>query len=151
MPLHQDEQGFLRRVLLDHEEAVALCSDLFEISQVWDDLVDRDRPVDDETINRAFWRALVEVPSNPFYQRHFTTLQPLVQASIIDWLDANTLQAEGGEKRAAAYVLRDSVGALVIHCARIIGGYDYMREVSAEIRRAVYSEEALKTFMETAE
>lgn len=144
MPLTDNESEFLDRVLLGNRDAVEFCEDLFAISQLWDDLVDGDKAVESETINAAFWCALVDLPNNPFYQMHFGTLQPLVQAAIVDWLDANDLEHGNYEARAAAYVLRDSVGAIVIHCARILGGYAHMRRISMEVRRALYDEALVK-------
>lgn len=140
MPLTENEPQFLDRVLLGHRPAVAFCQQLGAISQIWDDLVDGDKEVSSDEINAAFWRALVEVPANPFYQQHFTHLQPLIQAAITDWLDANELERGSTHEQQVAWVLRDSVGAIVVHCAYLVGGYAHMREVSLEIRRALYDE-----------
>lgn len=140
MPRNNEAQ-FLHEVLLGRKDAVEFCQLIFRISQTWDDLIDGDRRVAPEDINRAFWMAIVEVPANPFYRRHFAYLHPLLAGYITDWLDANELQlTDGDHGRNIAFVLRDSVGALVSQAAYLIGGYEYLRKVSPDIRRHIFED-----------
>jgi len=145
--LTADENAFIHRVLKGDELAIAFCKDLFQVSQVWDDLYDRDKPVDRDVLNATFWTVMVSIPSNPFYQRHFDVLNPLLQVAMVDWMDSNKLASGEVEHRVAAYVLRDSVSTILIHCARLVGGYNWMREISIEVREALY-DEPLRDFME---
>lgn len=120
--------------------AVKFCEDLFRISQIWDDLIDRDREVPNTFINQMMWKALVDVPQNPFYYNNATSLSKIIELHIIDWFDANELEQGSDHDKNMAFVLRDSIGTIVIHCAKIIGGYDWMRSISTEVRRYVYDE-----------
>lgn len=138
--LSNDQAAFLSRVLQGDMAAVAFCETLFHISQVWDDLVDRDRDVPREEVDAAFWNALIAIPNNPFYMQHAAVLQPLMQAAIVDWMDATTLERGTPRERTVSYVLRDSLSAIVIHCARLIGGYEWMRSISPDVRRELYDE-----------
>jgi len=138
--LTKNEPEFLNHVLLDDQAAVAFCSVLFGISQTWDDLVDRDKPVSDGDINKMMWEALITLPGNSFYQTHYGELSVLMQSAIVDWMDSNELEHGSDHNKLVAYVLRDSVTTILIHCARIVGGYEWMREVSVEIRDAIYDE-----------
>ena len=135
--LSSDQREFLLRALQGNIPAVAFCETLFSISQAWDDIVDQDKEYD---VNKMMWEALVTLPNNPFYREHFDILNPFVQIAIVDWLDSNELCKGNVEQKAAAYVLRDTLTTIVIHCARLIGGYDWMMEISMEVRRELYNE-----------
>ena len=139
-PPFEEWEHLLDYALSGHRQAIAFCLDLFAISQTWDDIVDGDRSPTEEELYASFWKAMVDVPRNLFYQEHFTTLSPMVQAALQDWMDANDLEHGNDNQKAAAYVLRDSVTRIVITCARIIGGYEWMREVSHVVSYALYDE-----------
>lgn len=136
-----DEQtALLNHALLGNAAAINFCEAVFGISQVWDDLIDRDVVVDNETINMVFWDALITLPNNPFYRAHILTLTPLLQAAIVDWMDANTLEGHGIHQKQCAFVLRDSLVGIVIHCAFLVGGWEHMRAISVEVRSTLYDE-----------
>jgi len=48
-----------------------------DLLHTWDDLVDKDKPVSEIEINRAFLTALVYLPANPFYRS--------IQDAILPW------------------------------------------------------------------
>ena len=143
----ENQNQLLDRVLMGNQAAISFCEEFFGLTQIWDDLYDGDNYVEPETINEAFWVALISLPNNPFYQQHFGYLNTIIQSAIMDWLDSNKLVDGTHEHKCAAYVLRDSASNLVIHCAYLIGGYDWMREISIDVRRALY-DEPLNKFME---
>ncbi len=135
------EAAFLRRVLKDDPGAVAFCLTVARVSQTLDDLIDRDKPVTDDQIIATFWDALFTLPSNPFYQRHFGTLNPAMRSVLIEWLDATALERSGDDHgRNVAFALRDTMATLVIQVALLVGGYDWMRQVSVPIRRHAHDE-----------
>lgn len=147
MPMTKQKE-LLERVLLGDRAAISFCETLFSISQTWDDVVDRDKGLTDFEVNGMMWEALITLPNNPFYQQYFDILNPIMQAAIIDWMDSNKLiQSDEHEQKVAAYVLRDSLTNIVIHCARLVGGFDWMAEVSMDIREALY-DEPLTKFLE---
>jgi hypothetical protein len=134
------EPELLRHALKGNVEAVNLCLTLFSVSQTWDDLTDGDKEVAPEAINAAFWNCLVALPSNKFYQLHEKTLGPLVQAAIVDWLTANDLEKGSEHDRTISFVLRDQLTGLVVQCALLIGGYEWMRTVAPDVRRYFHDE-----------
>ena len=140
MPMTRQKE-LLNRVLLGNIPAIAFCETLFSISQIWDDVVDRDKPLTEFEVNGMMWEALITLPNNPFYQQYFDILNPIMQSAIVDWMDSNKLvRNDNDEHRVAAYVLRDSLTNIVIHCARLVGGFDWMMEISMDVREALYSE-----------
>ncbi|HNR51814.1 MAG TPA: hypothetical protein PKI80_09545 [Deltaproteobacteria bacterium] len=140
------EHEMISRVLMGNGDAIRMANELFFISQVWDDLVDKDKPVDAATINRMMWVALVDLPLNPFYQLNFCALHPIIRASIIDWMVATDFENKIGLEDelpvdpSVPYVLRDSISAILCHMAYLVGGYDWMVQVSPEIRAWVHDE-----------
>lgn len=115
--------------------------DIGQIAEVWDDLVDRDKPVDDDTINDLFVRLMFELPTNPFYAANAAYLRPLLMAGVNAWLDSTVLEKEGTPWATTwAYALRDWYMELVPACAFLIGGFEHMRRVSLEARRFFQAE-----------
>lgn len=141
-----NERDFLLKVLKSHAAAISFCELVFAISQTWDDLIDGDVEVTKEQVNDAFFRAVIELPANPFYQAHFAMLHPLLQAAIYDWLTANELERGSAHDKTLAFVLRDSLTAVVTQCAAIIGGHQWAIAAAPEIRR-YFQDETLQQFV----
>ncbi|MGP3789760.1 hypothetical protein [Pseudomonas sp. B392_1p] len=136
-----NERAFLQRVLKDHGPAILYCETLFRISQTLDDLIDGDKPISGDDVYRAFWEALIELPSNPFYRQNEPFLRPLMAAAMQDWRDSVSLERAGDHHgRTLAFVLRDQLTGLVVQCAGIVGGFDWMQEIGGEVRRYFHDE-----------
>ena len=142
-----NERAFLQRVLQGQAAPILFCEALFRISQTLDDLIDGDKPVTGDAVYRAFWEALVDLPGNPFYRQHESALRPLMAAALQDWRDSVTLERAGDHHgRTLAFVLRDQLTGVVVQCAGIVGGFEWMQQVSAEIRRH-FHEDALVDYL----
>jgi len=135
----------VNRWLLDNDEAHKFCVLIWDMSHIWDDLIDKDVPVTDSQINEAFITALIHIPRNSFYQQHIQELLPIMQNSIYEWLDANAIEAKG--KSEIAYVIRSSIGMIVLTCARLIGGDTWARSISLEIRNELYGNEDYQQYL----
>ncbi len=120
--------------------AARFCEHIFHISQIWDDLIDQDRDVHPQDINRIMWIALLEVPANPFFQKYANDLIPVMRQYIIDWLDANELEKGNSHDISVAYVLRDSASQLLTQCAYLVGGTAWVNQISLAIRRRIHDE-----------
>lgn len=140
MPNPTDENRFLSTVLRENESAVLYVRMLGEITQTIDDLYDQDKDVDPDEIGRVFWQCLVAMPCNAFYQEHFVVLQPQFQLAYFDWLNANELERGSEHDQTLSFVLRDNLVGLVVTCARLIGGYEYAKQVGPAIRRYFHDE-----------
>ena len=129
-------------------DAVLLILTLFRVFHVWDDLVDGDKEVTEADINDAFWLVFNNLPSNPFYQRYYNALQPLIIQGIQDWKVANVFErSHDRHRQTIAFTLRCSVLNIIHHCALIIGGVDWADQVGPEIR--LYGQEhKLKDYLE---
>uniref|UniRef100_A0A6M3LJC3 Uncharacterized protein n=1 Tax=viral metagenome TaxID=1070528 RepID=A0A6M3LJC3_9ZZZZ len=138
----------IHKALQGNKDAIEFINHLSFIARAWDDIIDKDKGIDDDRINRAFWIALVEIPQNPFYQQYLFQLTPLLRDYINSWLDANNMeQGASDNNKHVAFVLRDLIGNIVMQCAYLIGGYDWMRTVSPWVRSFQF-EEKFDQYME---
>lgn len=138
------EREKLNGWLLGNQPAVEFVSLILRMSHIWDDLVDedwadKDPDVSRETLHSLLWQAIIVLPSNPFYQAHFPTLNAGLQRCILDWLVANDLERDKTHPQVS-YVLRDSVSLLVVHVAMLVGGLDHARVVARELVETVFTE-----------
>lgn len=122
-----EQQRIAIREALNHDQAaVSFIEAFFFVCDVWDDLIDKDKPVTDHNINAAFWACLIGLPRNPFYAKYKFELEPVMAAAIQNWHAANSLErSDSITLRRAANVLRNRVFDLVMVCARLIGGIDH--------------------------
>lgn len=116
-------------------EAVEFLLLLSEITELWDDLIDRDKPVYDHQINAVFTKALVVLPQHPFYRKHTAYLSPLIMQAINAWMTANTFQKGTKSERALAYTLRNVDIMIAEAIVYLTCGWQRMREVSPELWR----------------
>ena len=134
-----NESQLLQFWLKDHPDAIHLANCFSVISQTWDDLIDRDKPVSGDQISQMMMMALVEIPQNPFYQQHYQQLQPMVEHCLMTWMDANTLEKTGNERDLqVSYIIRSVTTDLLIHLAGLVGGRLWRRKAALAIRQAVY-------------
>lgn len=119
--------------LKGHREAIALVLMVHDIVEIWDDLIDQDKPISPDDINRVFRTALIELPRNRFYQDHFAELNTLIESAIFDWHTANQFE-KNREHLETAFGLRCTIQSVTVICARIVGGNVWAQGVSNEIR-----------------
>ena len=103
-----------------NEYAVQLSVDLWNVMQVWDDLIDDKDEVTDDNIHDAFGRLIYQIPTNPFYAEHAHELAPLLHSTMLQWRVANVFendQKEGDLHKA--WMLRDGVYQLFVYIASL--------------------------------
>lgn len=131
----------IRTVSRNDPAAVEFLTAVVDIAHLWDDLVDRDKDVPVDVINRAFVSALVTLPRNPFYARHFDLLNPILVSAIGNWQIANEFEAgESESDLRIAFILRSSYANLLTQVAFIVGGLDWVRAVGPDVRRFTHAE-----------
>ena len=145
-----NQNQFLYDVLRGNESAVIFCQRLFSISQIVDDLYDGDNEIDREDIKRMIWYSLVELPSNAFYRENFFVLQPLIRMALTDWIDSTVLEQGELHDKTIAFVLRDALNSVVSQCIYLVGGYEWMVQVSPAVRR-FFHDETLSDYLNESE
>jgi hypothetical protein len=135
------------RWFLGNPGAVRACLDLLEVSHLWDDVVDQDKPVDPETANRAMRKAMIDLPSNPFWSANLGMLTPVMQLAYMQWRAANELEKSVvTADLQKAYMLRASLYSVFHYVAALCGGIDHADKIGPEIYR-LYGE-TFDTFRE---
>lgn len=101
---------------------------LFEISQVADDIADKDIEPSPENIGKVLHWAMVDIPLNPFYVAHSNLLVPLFSTSLAIWSNADKWQEKG-----FGFVYREILEQVITMTAFIVGGYDHAQMVANEV------------------
>lgn len=131
-----EEYHFLRNVLLDNTSAIEFCRTLCRIAQTLDDIIDADRSLSGSRVISAFWQAMIELPANPFYREHEPFLRPLIAMAIQDWRDSVVLERSNSHhNKTLAFVMRDQLAGVIIQCAYLVGGEQWMEKNGPAIRQ----------------
>lgn len=139
-PVERTAEAFLP-LMLGNAAAAKFLADMVGVLHLWDDLIDRDKPVEAETINRWFFTMLVDLPRNEFYAANFQHLNSILVNAITNWHVANKMEREGGEyELRIAYIIRSAYCDLVTQCAMLVGGLDYARQVGYMNRLSTHKE-----------
>lgn len=117
------------------QSAVDFIIAISSISELWDDLTDKDKTLTQEEINQVFWNALVTLPCNDFFNTHKTFLMPLILQSINAWHDSVELEAGTENDRAYALTLRLLALQIAPMIVFIKKGFAESRKVSVEMWR----------------
>lgn len=134
---------WLRRNLVESFQlplsAVEWLCQLFDAIQVFDDLTDKDREVNQNEINALIWSTLVSLPQNPFYQAHSAVLGPLIATSIMKWHGANKVESEN-KPGPAAFAWRAGFYDIVLMVVALVHGHQ-MASANAHKVIALYGED----------
>ena len=133
------QRNMIHHWLRGDSDAIDLVNIFINISQTWDDLYDGDRCVSQTSVNHMMVSALVHLPRNRFYRRHFPDLQPVIEHCLHNWLDANWLEADGNVRDLqVSYILRSVTTDLIIHVAYLVGGSAWRMQAANDIRTKIY-------------
>jgi DNA-binding FadR family transcriptional regulator len=130
----------LVRALRGNADAIRFVQALTTVYDVWDDLTDGD-PATPQQVDQAFYLALIDIPTNPFFQTHRGVLQPLIVTGMLGWWSANDLERLQSERaRRVAYVSRCDPADVIAMCAALVGGMDWARACMPEVKLFINSE-----------
>jgi hypothetical protein len=119
-------------------DALNLFHHLVELIHIWDDLIDKDKPVSDEQINKAFLIALVYMPSNPFYRVIQHQILPMWVMSAAAFEVANKFEKEKDEHGIEiAHNLRYAAGHVVAYMSIVCLGHEAAKEFLPEIWKTI--------------
>jgi hypothetical protein len=121
------------------EYATRFVNDFLHVVAIYDDLIDKDKPVPDDDIHRAMYSAFFAIPRNPFYMANFAVLNPLMENAVRNWQLANELekQQQDGDLHIS-FVVRSSYVDLLCACVQIERGQDMATFL--QIRRFIHDE-----------
>lgn len=124
----------LRDIFKQNEDAIQLVLMVREISHTWDDLIDKDKPVSEAQIHRAFWLALVGLRTNNFYRQFESALLPVMETGILNFVASVELERWPGRSRELAHTARYAAGDIALVITRLIGGLDWAMQHAPELK-----------------
>lgn len=125
--------------------AIELSFMLLDVMHIWDDLVDRDKPVVEDDINRAFFMSLQMIPTHPLWNVGLSTMLTSV---YLRWHTATHIErdkAATDNDLAKAWMLRAGVFDLFELLCQQLFGLAWAEDCGPAIR--AYYGEPLKAFI----
>jgi|TARA_A100001518_G_C1195430_1_gene40000 hypothetical protein len=104
--------------------------------RIIDNLYDQDYPPTNEELMDVSKLLFSVIPSNPFYQEHIKTLQPVASMAWEAWEQSNELCKMTCTDRIYAHVFRDQINYMNELVALLTQGYEKMVEVRKELEHS---------------
>jgi hypothetical protein len=137
------DREFMLYAFKGNQAAVDYVLMVARVADVWDNLIDKDVPVSNESINDAFWLLAVEIPRNAFYRAYLDEFLPVMTTGILNWMTATAIERESHapsenhkDTRALeiAHVIRYSIADVGLLAACLCGGQKWAAQVGPELR-----------------
>lgn len=147
-PMSEDAvRAEVARLCGGNQDAVNLIYGFWNQCEIWDDLVDQDKPVSGDQVNDLILWALFDIQHNAVYQAA-PALHVLLRVTIANWLTSNKLAAGNRDERATAYTLRCSPYDFFVGVVLIVSGPRMADEASLFFRSL--GSESLETYLAEA-
>lgn len=116
-------------------QAFAYLENVMNAAELWDDLIDRDKPISYEAINLTLFSLMVGLPGNEFFVAHRGYLIPVMITAINAWMDATELERSPVRRlRQSAWWLKQMGVEIYGAVAYLTGGFNHMRSISRRAR-----------------
>jgi len=135
--LSQEEKAAMLPLFKGSRAALEIIDILISITHIWDDLIDKDKPVTDAEINSVFYNALVTLPRNPLFQMNQERFVTTLENAIFDWMTSCKMETCTMQNLRAAWVLRTSLSNITVQLAQIVGGFEHAQAVSDQIKNGI--------------
>lgn len=135
----EDRDRVILNWLGGNKDAFDLLFILNDASEMWDDLIDKDKEVKEDMIHHVFTELIMKLPNNPFFIQHRAYLVPLLFSAIVSWRTANVLEKGSRSERALSYTLRSVDLQILLGMIHIIKGHAAAIALSPEIWRTFVS------------
>lgn len=112
-----------------------------DLAHIWDDLVDKDKDVDENKINHAFLCCLVYLQANPFYAAIQDKVLPMWITVVSAYDTANQFEKQKDEHGIEiAHGLRYAAGHIIAYAVHVCVGAEKAREYMPEIWKTIFAE-----------
>lgn len=123
------------------QDAASMYSMFVELSHTWDDIVDKDKDVSEDAINKAFLIALVYLPANPFYQKIQYQILPMWMTVVSAYQVANKFEKDKDPHGIEiAHSLRYAAGNIVAYAVHACVGPERAKEVLPGMWKDIFYE-----------
>jgi purine-cytosine permease-like protein len=134
------DQGELEWFGGDHH-ALNMYRAFIDLLHIWDDLVDKDKPVPEVDINRAFLICLVYLPGNPFYRSIQDAILPMWLVVVSSYETANKFEADKDPHGIEiSHGLRYAAGNIIAYAVHVCVGTEKAREVLPAVWKNIFYE-----------
>jgi hypothetical protein len=124
-----------------NQDALNMYRAFVNLAHTWDDMIDRDKPVSADDINRAFLTCLVYLPANPFYRAIQEQILPMWLVVVSSYETANAFEkAKDPHGIEIAHSLRYAAGNIVAYAVHVCLGAEKAKEVLPEVWKAMFYE-----------
>jgi hypothetical protein len=124
-----------------NEAALAMYYLFVELAHIWDDLIDKDKPVSDDAINKAFLICLVYLPSNPFYQYIQKDILPMWITIVSAYQAANSFEKQKDEfGMEIGHVLRFAAANILTYAVYVCVGPEKSKDIVPAVWKEIVNE-----------
>lgn len=125
----------------DNKDAIELYKNLCALADIWDNMIDRDKPVTNEQINDVFLTCLYRLPLNPVYNYLQLQIAPMWLTVVSSYEAANKFEADKDQHGLElAHVLRYSAGQIISYIMIYCLGVEKAREYIPEMWKTLANE-----------
>lgn len=124
-----------------NQDALNMYRAFVDLSHLWDDLIDKDKPVSPDEINRAFLTCLVYLPANPFYRHIQDQILPMWLVVISSFETANKFEADKDPHGIEiAHSLRYAAGNIVAYAVHVCVGAEEAKKILPDMWKSIFYE-----------
>lgn len=135
LPPWDQKVASYQEMFLGNAEAIHFMTTVSRWSHLYDDLIDKDKEVDDEFVHQVMWDIMVDLPLNKFYTLNASMLAPVVATGILNWRGANDMEASGcKEELYIAHATRYSINDLALMVMTLLGGPQHAAKYARDAR-----------------
>ena len=124
-----------------NQDALNMYRMFIDMIHVWDDLIDKDKEVTQDDINRAFMIALAYLPSNPFFRSIQNDVIPMFVAMIHAYQTANHFEkSKDNHGIEIAHGLRYAAGHIIAYAVVVCVGNEKAKDILPELWKDLVNE-----------
>ena len=113
----------------NNQDAINVYLLLQKLLDVWDNMIDKDKPVSNEEINECFLTCLCRLPLNPVYSKIQQQVAPMWLGVVSAYESANTLEkTKDNHCLAISHILRYSIGNIFAYIMMYCTGIEESRK-----------------------
>ena len=125
----------------NNQDALNVYHAFADLAHIWDDLIDKDKPVSADEINRAFLTCLVYLPANPFYRSIQEQILPMWLVVVSAYETANSFEKNKDPHGIEiAHGLRYAVGNILAYVVHVCVGPEKAKEILPDMWKTIFYE-----------
>jgi hypothetical protein len=124
-----------------NQDALNMYHAFSDLLHIWDDLVDKDKPVSEDAINRSFLTCLVYLPANPFYRSIQDQILPMWLVVVSSYETANFFEINKDHHGIEiSHGLRYAAGNIMAYAVHVCVGPEKAKEFLPEMWKDIFYE-----------